>query len=193
VWLWHQAEPFGNTVPDENPSGLGIFDLPLRLPGQRYDAETGLYYNYYRDYDPSMGRYEESDPIGLRGGINTYAYVQGNALSYADPTGQAAQAVVVGGLVLIAGAALSTPAGQKAMKDAAQKLSEICSTNNESCKDHLQACYASGWGGTVDWGSACLACFRRCQGTGQWPDSVTSGIWGQIEVSCEYWLRRIPR
>lgn len=87
VWLWHQAEPFGNNVPDENPSGLGVFDLPLRFAGQRYDAETGLHYNYYRDYDASIGRYIESDPIGLRARLNTYAYVDGNPLAFVDPFG----------------------------------------------------------------------------------------------------------
>jgi len=66
VWRWDQAEPFGNNPADENPSGLGAFDLLLRLPGQRYDKETGLHYNYFRDYDPSVGRYGESDPTGLQ-------------------------------------------------------------------------------------------------------------------------------
>jgi len=87
VWRWDQAEPFGNNPADENPSGLGAFDLPLRLPGQRYDAETGLHYNYFRDYDPSIGRYGESDPIGLRGGLNTFAYVRAKPVSSVDPLG----------------------------------------------------------------------------------------------------------
>jgi RHS repeat-associated protein len=52
-----------------------------------YTVETTLYYNYFRTYDPQMGRYIESDPIGLRGGINTYAYVGGNAIESIDPFG----------------------------------------------------------------------------------------------------------
>jgi RHS repeat-associated protein len=87
VWRWDQQEPFGVNVPDENPSGLGAFDLPLRLPGQYFDKETNLHYNYFRDYDPSLGRYGESDPIGLQGGINTYAYVRGDPVNRTDEDG----------------------------------------------------------------------------------------------------------
>jgi len=87
VWRWDQQEPFGNNVPDENPSGLGVFDLPLRFAGQRYDAETGLHYNYFRDYDPNLGIYKQSDPIGLAGGLNTYAYVVGDPLQFDDRFG----------------------------------------------------------------------------------------------------------
>jgi RHS repeat-associated protein len=90
VWRWDQAEPFGNNPANEDPDANSVaFDLPLRLPGQRYDAETGLHYNYFRDYDPSIGRYAESDLIGLRGGLNTYAYVDGSPLLYIDPLGWA--------------------------------------------------------------------------------------------------------
>jgi RHS repeat-associated protein len=87
VWRWDQTEPFGDSVPDENPSGLGTFEFPGRLPGQYFDRETSLHYNYFRDYDPVLGRYAQSDPIGLPGGINTYSYVMSNALLRIDVLG----------------------------------------------------------------------------------------------------------
>jgi len=88
VWRWRNDDPFGNNPPDENPSGIaGTFKYNLRLPGQYFDQETGTYYNYFRDYDPSTGRYVQSDPIGLAGGINTYAYVGGSPLHNFDPFG----------------------------------------------------------------------------------------------------------
>jgi RHS repeat-associated protein len=87
VWKWDQQEPFGNNVADENPSGLGAFELPLRLPGQYFDRETNLHYNYFRNYDPALGRYAESDPIGVEAGLNTYLYVDANPLVQSDLLG----------------------------------------------------------------------------------------------------------
>ena len=87
VWQWLGNDPFGAVQPLENPSGLGAFLYNLRFPGQVYDKESGLYYNYFRDYDPQTGRYIESDPIALKGGINTYGYVGSNPLSNVDPKG----------------------------------------------------------------------------------------------------------
>ena len=81
VWTADQT-PFGQL---ENETGS--VEQHIRFPGQYADQETGYYYNYYRDYDPSLGRYIQSDPIGLRGGMNTYGYVYQNPLKYTDSKG----------------------------------------------------------------------------------------------------------
>lgn len=98
IWRWNwQSNPFGETAPDNDPDGNAQpFVLNLRLPGQYSDAESGLAYNYFRDYEPGTGRYVESDPIGLKGGISIYSYVSSQPLVEIDPTGESAAAAVGG-------------------------------------------------------------------------------------------------
>ena len=89
IWRWaRQKNAFGERPADEDPDGNGTqFNFNLRFPGQYFDAETGLHYNYFRDYEPGTGRYLESDQLGLIGGPNVYSYVGGNPLVRMDPLG----------------------------------------------------------------------------------------------------------
>lgn len=88
IWTWSAtASEFGEAAPNEDPDGDGTpFRFDLRFPGQ-IAAEGGLSYNYFRDYDPSIGRYIESDPIGLDLDISTYAYAGSDPLAFVDPLG----------------------------------------------------------------------------------------------------------
>ena len=83
VWEARYA-PFGEATVTR-----ASVELPLRLPGQYADAETGTYHNYLRDYDPATGRYLTADPIGLAGGLNGYRYAANRPLALVDPLGLA--------------------------------------------------------------------------------------------------------
>jgi RHS repeat-associated protein len=82
VWNWAYSA-FGENLPTTTNNTT----LNLRYPGQYYDAESKLHHNINRYYDPATGRYTQSDPIGLSGGINTYTYVGGNTVGKVDPSG----------------------------------------------------------------------------------------------------------
>ncbi|MEQ1596009.1 MAG: RHS repeat-associated core domain-containing protein [Casimicrobium sp.] len=101
VWRW-DSDPFGsnataNSAPNENPNTLSqvvgtatlpyLFGFDLAFPGQKRDRETGKHYNYFRDYDPSVGRYTKSDPLGLLGGMNLWLYGNASPLRFTDPFG----------------------------------------------------------------------------------------------------------
>jgi len=112
---WKAAyTPFGEAV-----ASIQTVENPFRFPGQYYDQETGLHYNYFRYYNPQTGRYITPDPIGLEGGINLFTYVGNNPINWVDPFGltwqlygllggQASGHVGIAGLSVSAGAAAST-------------------------------------------------------------------------------------
>ncbi|QLQ33455.1 MAG: RHS repeat-associated core domain-containing protein [Candidatus Thiothrix singaporensis] len=123
VWKW-ESDAFGSTVPQQDPDGDGKQTIVnLRFPGQYYDAESGLHQNWHRTYDPSLGRYISSDPIGLVGGLNTYGYVGQSPLVYRDRSGLDAE----------------TLAGVTAIPTAL----EVCSANPAVCGLGLSG--VTGW------------------------------------------------
>ena len=137
VWRWDSADPFGLAQPADTLSDLGRFDYNPRFPGQLYDRETSLHYNYYRDYDPQTGRYIQSDPIGLAGGINTYAYVGGNPLKYVDSFGLAIDCKVVAKFGLFnvekceeTGNAPSEQDARNAKRMSEKELDKACKNND---------------------------------------------------------------
>ncbi|WP_414494624.1 RHS repeat-associated core domain-containing protein, partial [Stenotrophomonas maltophilia] len=91
IWEWNnRSEVFGNQIPSADPDGDGVaFELALRFPGQQATDASGLFYNYQREYDPAVGRYSQSDPIGLDGGISTFSYADLTPQAKSDPLGLA--------------------------------------------------------------------------------------------------------
>ena len=94
VWKW-ESKPFGENKP------TGTYTLNLRFPGQYFDKESSFSYNINRCYNPSLGRYMQSDPIGLDGGENSYLYGNANSLRYVDEKGLYAKIEYYGNYVRI--------------------------------------------------------------------------------------------
>ncbi len=87
VWRSH-SKVFGETEVDEDIDGDGTtVNFNQRFPGQYFDGETQYHYNYFRDYDPIIGRYIEADPIGLSAGVNRFVYSNSNPIVLVDPYG----------------------------------------------------------------------------------------------------------
>ncbi len=93
--VWElDAMPFGEII-DVN----GFENNNFRFSGQYFDQETGLNYNYFRNYNPTIGRYVEADPLGLEGGINLFVYVQNNTINLIDPSGLCCDAKLPAGTI----------------------------------------------------------------------------------------------
>lgn len=143
-WRW-LAEPFGTSTPETSPSGLAAFTYNLRFPGQFYDAESGVHQNVMRDYLPGVGRYAQSDPIGLAGGINTYSYALNQPTKYTDPTGLIVPLAIpglcaAGGCEAIgASIILMSEPGRQAIKSIAQKIEDLCRPDEkDSCEQQYE-------------------------------------------------------
>ena len=142
AWRW-DSTAFGATAPNEDADGDGTATIiNLRFPGQYADQETGLYYNYFRYYDPQTGRYISSDPIGLVAGLNTFAYVAGNPLRFADPTGEVVPFIAACAVNPACAAAVA--AGTGALIGAAEDLL-------------AQMFFNGGDFGCVDWSSVAIS------------------------------------
>ena len=167
-WTW-LAEPFGNSAPINNPLGFGAFNLNLRMAGQYWDRESALVYNWHRTYDAGIGRYTQSDPIGLAGGINTYLYANGSPTMFTDPDGKFAIPLIYWAPPVISGAYWwltrppapmertqprwwpSMPEGDAEFcRQERRRCAELC--EEAECKPDFQ----NVWGGSID------RCIRGC-------------------------------
>ena len=163
--VWEQSQTaFGEAVVDEDPDGDSTsFTYNQRFPGQYFDEESNLHYNYFRDYDPTIGRYVQSDPIGLNGGINTYSYVGGNPVNFIDLYGLkgALGALAEGGAFLLClriNALVTNPDGSQKRDTWLQNLEQnyyeanksnveateqaIIGCNTIECPEEREACLA---------------------------------------------------
>ena len=134
--VWDRvATPFGVEA-----SLMGSLTQGLRFPGQTNDPETSLNQNWHREYAPELGRYAQSDPIGLMGGVNTYAYVKGNPLRFVDPTGQiiplalapAAPYIIAGGAAAIAAGATLFHNRDEIAEDFEELFKSLAATANDN-------------------------------------------------------------
>ena len=152
VWTT-QTYPFGK----QQYSGSIAFNL--RYPGQYFDEETGLHYNGHRYYDPNTGRYITSDPIGLAGGINTYAYVGNDPLGSIDPQGLNADD-------------LSETPGQRSLEQLHSQEHDVISPlvdtdlNNDGIQDVISPVVLNG-------GTAAKSSSSSCQGAPKDGDEAT--------------------
>jgi RHS repeat-associated protein len=149
MWTWF-SDPFGTTTANSNPAGAGTFVYNLRFPGQIYNSQAGLQPNWDRDYDPTVGRYVESDPIGLAGeSYSTYAYVNGNPSSNSDPDGLRPPGTSVPGFsipipvppIAIPGSPENTVWAQQALQQIGDAAAKAAKAIRNACTNDDNFCY----------------------------------------------------
>jgi RHS repeat-associated protein len=174
LWDWPiLGDAFGTAAANDDPDGDGnATTLNLRFPGQQYDAATGLHYNYFRDYDPATGRYVESDPIGLRGGVSTFQYADAQPISRLDPFGL--NPAAVGGAFIracVAGcfSSMVTDRGSCLLTSVWKRKGEFLDKPGETAMNCATDC-------KPDPSDLCTTCFWGC---------VTGGVVG---AGSQYWF-----
>ncbi|TXI47418.1 MAG: DUF4329 domain-containing protein, partial [Lysobacter sp.] len=183
VWRWElEDEAFGDTEPNQDPDGDNtLFVLDMRYPGQQHDSATGFNYNYFRDYDASTGRYVQSDPIGLDGGMSTYSYAESNSLISIDRLGLLSEGGIINSTPESCDICTAPrPGGQQSMEAVARivlkriyvmsknKNIEICGL---ICQDAVSGRFFSA-PPTLGSGIACSPSTNRCPRC-----SKTTGWW----------------
>ncbi|QGM44969.1 RHS repeat-associated core domain-containing protein [Methylocystis heyeri] len=166
AWVWNAIyNPFGAV--SYIWSSPAVMDI--RFPGQWFQLETGLAYNWHRHYDASLGRYLQPDPIGYAGGRSLYGYVGGNPLAYGDPDGRNPSPILIGGEIgadigtailpgagTIIGAAAGGLAGAGVSWGVLDWVSnQFCSRKRETRDDRYQKCLRAAEGGEDDWVAFC--------------------------------------
>jgi RHS repeat-associated protein len=106
--------------------GIETVKNNLRFPGQYFDYETGLHYNWHRFYDPETGRYISADPIGLRGGMNLYTYVENNPVNNVDPEGLATYVGTEAHLIIAGGGVTKVTCCDETGKEWVHVYKKVC-------------------------------------------------------------------
>jgi RHS repeat-associated protein len=153
----------------------------LWFPGQQHDSATGLNYNYFRDYEPSAGRYVQSDPIGLNGGMSTYSYAESSPLISIDRLGLLSEGGMINSTPESCDICTAArPGGQETMEAVARivlkriyvmsrnKNIEICGL---ICQDSISGRFFSA-APTLGSGTTCAPATNRCPRC-----SKTRGVW----------------
>jgi RHS repeat-associated protein len=122
----------------------GTATLDTRFPGQWYQSETGLHYNWHRSYDPTVGRYTQPDPLGFVDGPSVYGYAGGSPQANTDPTGENILGPVAGGIVWFCA---RNPAACREIRDCVRSpekcKAKFCTTARDVtdvCKKSVPSC-----------------------------------------------------
>jgi hypothetical protein len=142
-----------------------------------------MFYNYFRDLDPSRGQYLQSDPVGIKAGPNTYLYGNANPLKFTDPYGldsfggsgsSGRRWYVPGPFDVFTPGTPANNAFVQSVKQIVKKVKDFCSSD-KSCEDHLKDCLETSLADVKDgYQSRCVSCYDRCRGSPdrQWPSSL---------------------